>query len=73
MSYIYPAPQLPNNTYKEEGEDDAPNKDPFSDDEGYWTLILRTLGIDGIGPSVGGKHGDGGVDIGEVDEEALDD
>jgi hypothetical protein len=72
VSYIYPAPQLPNNTYKEEREDDAANEDPLSDDEGHWALILRTLGIDGIGPSVGGKHGDGGVDIGEVDEEALD-
>ena len=59
---------------EKEGEDDAAGEDPFSNREGDVERggSLSCFGLeDGIGPSVRGEEGDGGIDVGDVDGDGF--
>ena len=64
-------------THQEEGKDDTPQEQPPSDVEwnGHATVVCiwRTTVEDGVRPRLGRQHGDGSKDIGDVDQEALED
>ena len=60
-------------TYQEEGEDNASEEEPTADTERNVdtsvAIVRGTRVEDGVGPRRGGKHGDCGEDIGDIDEE----
>lgn len=60
---------------QEERKNDTAYKEPLSDVEvdrnAAFKIVLGTIAKDLVGPSACCQHGDGGEDIGDVDEERL--
>ena len=59
-------------THEHKRRNDAPDKDPL----GHFKLdghcaIVSALAVDGVGPIVGGQHGDGRKDVEAVDGERF--
>lgn len=61
-------------THQKERKDDTPNKDPPANLKGHGrAFVWRATSVNGRTPGLGCQHGDGGVNIGEVDEKRLQD
>ena len=61
--------------YQKKWENNTSDKNPFTNVKGDtdWTNVLRTFVVNCGSPSISGKHCNGGVNVGDVDEEWFED
>ena len=64
-------------THQQKGEDNTSHEEPLACVEGNSDtaidVLVRTIVEDFVGPGRGRQHGDGGEDIGDIDEEGFED